>query len=41
MWPDEPEDYKTPLGLTIAIVVIIVIVSCLIALPLAIIFSGL
>jgi len=41
MWPDEPENYKTPLGLKIAIAVIIVVGSCLIALPLAIIFSGL
>jgi len=41
MWPDEPEGYKTPIGLKIAIAVIIIIGSCLIALPLLIIFSGL
>ena len=41
MWPDEPEDYKTPIGLKIAIAVVIIAVSSLIAISLAIIFSGL
>lgn len=41
MWPDEPEDYKTPIGLNIAIAVVIIVGSCLIAIPLAIIFTGL
>lgn len=40
MWPDEPEDYKTPLGLKIVIAIIIIVGSCLIAAPLIIISLG-
>lgn len=41
MWPDEPKDYKTPLGLKIAIAIVIIVGGCLIGIPLALIFSGL
>ena len=35
MWPDTPEDYKTPLGLNIAIWIFIIVVSCIMAIPFA------
>ena len=41
MWPDEPENSKTPLAQNIVINIVIIIIAGLIAIPLAIILSGL
>ena len=40
MWPDEPDHYKTPIGLKIAILIVIIFISLLIAIPLSIILGG-
>lgn len=36
MWPDTPEDYKTPSGLKLFIALLIFIGSCVIAIPIVI-----
>ena len=41
MWPDEPENSKTPLAQNIVINIVIIIIAGLIVIPLAIILSGL
>ena len=41
MWPDEPENSKTPLAQNIILSIIIIIIAGLMAIPLAIILSGL
>ena len=41
MWPDEPENSKTPLAQNISLNIMIIIITGLIAIPLAIILSGL
>jgi len=40
MWPDELENHKTPLMLNIILWLIVLVGSCLIALPLAIVLNG-
>ena len=41
MWPDEQGTSKTPLAQNIVINIVITIIAGLIAIPLAVIFSGL